>query len=268
MKVDRLLILYEAGKSKDKAGEVAPSANALLEKQLQRMSRLADELALSEGADAKAKGNGMTPAFLMPFESQNSKLRYLKDTKGKLEAADKAGKKTGGATDLTWGAYLILHGRGGREARGKTTVDKLAKLLKEAAPNGMGWKLKKVCIVACTLGAEPPEGTDSYVKQFCDTLKVTDALVGGYTVQVFVGYADHPASREAFAVPGNPKYADEKNRGHKLIAVPTDDLKRLGLKDDAQRLSDENFRANYKVAWRWNGKNSEQVDVMKDWYHH
>jgi hypothetical protein len=262
MKVDRLVVLYEAGRDADKTGEGAGSANALAQHHIEKMGKLADKLAVAEGADSKAKGNGMTPAFVLGIEKRNSKLKYLKTDLGKIEDANKKGKKGTGDTP-TWGAYIILHGADGKELRGKGPKA-MADLLKEIAPKS--WKLKKVCIVACTLGSMPDAQTDSYVRQFCHSLKVPDALVGGYTVPVYVGYENHVESRGSFGSTSFPNLSEEANRGRKLIHLKQKSTS--GVQETAERLSDS-FRATYKVAWRWNDekRSSEQVDVMKEWYH-
>ncbi|WP_296661727.1 hypothetical protein [Paraburkholderia sp.] len=173
------------------------------------------------------------------------------------------------AESLTWGAYVILHGYGGVSTH-NTSPGQIAKLLKDVQTKiGESWRLKKVCVVGCTLGAPPTNAQEqeSWVKQCCDALQIPGALVGGYTVPVYVAYENHPAAEPAFGLgDGLPELRSPVNYQRKLIQIQERDSKTNAVKDIAVRMT-ENFRAAYKVAWRSNDGRSEPVDINRDWYH-
>ena len=235
MKVDRLVVLYEA--VGDTTAESPNSANSLSEYQNQK---LADAVAVDEFAKAKQKATPLR-SFVLGFsalDEKNAKQTAKGASKGltkgqsdlaKLVLADggaagskkssdekaagskkRADEKGAETRKLTWGAYVILHGGGGKATRPASTPENVAGVLKEVEKkvSPKGWKLKKVCIVGCTLGAAPLGQSESWVKKCCDSLQVPDALVGGYTVPVYVSYKDH-AQRGPF-----PALNEEKNWGH------------------------------------------------------
>ncbi|MBW4049278.1 MAG: hypothetical protein HIU89_15540 [Proteobacteria bacterium] len=301
MNVDHLLILYPDGRDKDPSGETSQSANALLAKRMAKIERLAKELAIKEGAQSKARTGSMMPAHVVQFDYLNDKLRFIApkvengqaQEKAQAKAQAKANEKAldnaaSGAKSVqqawkndakksekegnspqppTWGVYLVVHGSGGEPSlRKKLAPENVAALIRNAEPKGT-WRLKKVCIVGCTLGHVADQQTDSYVKKVCDELKWKGALVGGYTVQVFVADPSHIAITPSFAYTyGTPAMGLPENKGRKFVALPEEHPSRVKDTDGIERMTDE-FRANYKVAWRWNGNASEKVDVMTEWYH-
>lgn len=296
MDVDHLLILYPDGRDKDPSGETKNSAEALLHKHSAKIQSLAEGLAMKEGAQSKARTGTMMSAKLVRFDFLNKGLRFVGDQveKGKLtdkafgkaqqaanakeideanagaESVRKAWKKDPNKDDrpLTWGVYVVIHGSGGEPSLvDKHQANHIAELIKKAEPKKGKWKLKKVCIVACTLGHIADKKTGSYVKRVCDALQWEGALIGGYSAQVFVGEQNHIARQPSYAYTyGTPEIAHPENRGRKFIQLPDKHPNFMSGTDGVARMTDE-YRANYKVAWRWDGTQSTEVDVMTEWYH-
>jgi hypothetical protein len=265
MRVDRLIVLYRAGGATAEAKQSAEALGARFRAQLaQRLvdkefagSKLDRELdkhchliGVSSLSDAKQRGQAV--------KTGNKALRTNAKGLGKLwgqESRDEAPR--------TWGAYVLIHGSSGISSFG--TPDTLAALIAGIGASHKNWRLKKVCLVACTLGAAPYSiGGDAepFVKSVCTELKVPGALIGGYTVPVFVGLPEHPAKR--FDELRNPD-----NVGHKMVSPTKPDAEYpYDVEDVVVRLTDHN-RATYKVAWRWDDdtRQAVQVDVMNEWYH-
>ncbi|SDG94623.1 hypothetical protein SAMN04487926_101334 [Paraburkholderia steynii] len=273
MKVDRLVVLYE--ERRDPTGEAPSSAKVLDERQ-----RLAGSVAVSE--QAKAKSKAPIRSFVLGFSGLgeknakgigNSVSKQL--TAGQKDLAKLLHPDEGASgAKLTWGAYVILHGSGGVSTQ-NTSPEDVANLLKgvQEKIGKKGWQLKKVCVVGCTLGAKPIDPLtsqpESWVRMCCDALKVPGAMVGGYTVPVYIAYENHPASEDTFGSASLPSLKEKANWGHKLIQEKKPKaINTFDVQDVAVRLTDTS-RVAYKVAWRWNDEkhSSEQVDVMKEWYH-
>jgi len=160
--------------------------------------------------------------------------------------------------DDNCGMYIIMHGGGGEisptSAREALSSEALATVLNELVLEGSKCFLRKINLVACTLGSQASKEAPSYAQKFCEKLQNKGTMVAAYTVPVYVARQNNDELKGELGV-ADMQVPEDLEMGQKIVQPETNHFAATKL------CNVEMDPGNIKKVFRWNGQGVEEVSL-------